>query len=1420
MTDIPLTAAQQGLWAAQLTIGDTPIAVAQCIKISGPLDSAAMIESMRLAYRELGVSSGPVVATPDGPRILSNRDDFAVEHVDLQDHPNPVAAAEEWMAAACVQKMQLDSDDLLVTALLHVAENQWFLFTRAHHILLDGYGGLTIMRRGAAHYRAATGGQGNAAILPLPTVLTDADQFYRESPRYLRDRDYWREQLRDMPEPVALGALRAPPSAHPIRVSGTTDRTLAAAIRHCSGALSTHSSVTLVAAIGAFVARLADRDQVVVSLPVPARASAAAKSVAGTASNLVPLMISAPAGISLRDFVQSVGASISGALRHQSYRHEDMLRDSRAPLTSLHQFGPVVNLFPVPPRIDLGPVSAEYEVLSTGPVLDLNLNVYPATSGDEQRIDLEANPQSFSAATVSDLHTQLMSFLVHFTQLTGDDRIEHIPLDVAPFDDLNAPPDSPPPTTMAALFAQAPANDTPAVVDGPERLTYRQLRTRAARLAASLRAAGAGPETTIATLLPRSADSVVAAWAIALTGGCHVPIDPRYPAARIAAIVDAARCRVGVAHTPPPRTTAVRWISPDGARPPGTLPANDPTPLIHPDHPAYQIYTSGSTGTPKGVVVTGRGLSALAAEIRGSYALEPASVMAHFASPSFDTSIVEMLAAAISGATLAIVPAAVTGGSELAAMLENHCVSHLLITPSALATLPPEGLPDLRSVLAGGEACPPVLAHRWIASGRRFRCAYGPTETTCSVTITDSLTHDDVRPLVPIGTRMPGVQTVVLDHRLRPQPVGAVGELFIAGPSLARGYQRAAATAHRFVANPWGAAGSRMYRTGDLVCRRPDGSLDFRGRTDDQLKLRGFRVEPGEIDTVLRSLPGVENALTIAQQRGDVLSLASYVTGRDLRPSRLRSDLAGTLPSFLMPSTITVLSEFPITATGKIDRARLPKPDTESVTAYRAPATPIEKHCKQIFSEITGAQGIGVDHDFFAIGGDSLSATTLVARINAVAASSLTVRDVIEARTPGGLAALIAAAELPPITYAAPHPTPVSPAQRNVDLNDYGPANVIPFSVRVPEIDLDALDAALADVTSVHQLLRATLIDGLIRPNTAAPVRLEPFSGGVREFAHAGFDLTRDPPVRIGYQRYPDHVLFAVALHHACIDGRSIAILAAELAAAYAARVGGRDPRLPTREIDYLDYARWISEWLGDPDDPGSRYAAQIDYWRHELSDMPDVFPALAARPRPWDRCGRRLTYSIDPQRWNGLESVAQRSGTTVFAAARGSIARHLCAVTGASDIVIGTPVAGRRRSECDQMVGMFVNTLPLRYRIGSADSLDSVVAGHIDTERRAHRHSDVAYADIAMALGPANPDVHPLFQIVVSIDDAQALPPASGGIATIAPLPAPLAKCDLHFSIRQPHDGEPAMVEVLYPTAMFNAADVDRLVDGWERSV
>lgn len=1425
---LPLTAAQRALWVAQLTIGEVPLTVAQSVRISGRLDAAAMIDAMRRAWREAGLGGGRVVAGPDGPALAASGPELAVESHDLRTRREPRAAAERWMAQECARPIRLDDDLPASAALLRVGDGEWFLFNRAHHLLLDGYGALAVMRRAAALYRAATHGDnddenedpGDDPVAPPAAALLDADREYREAARFGRDRDYWQERLRDLPEPVALGEARALPSADPLRDGGDLTPGLESALERCRSALAAHASVLLIAGIGAFIARLADRDRVVVSLPVPARASAVTRAAAGSASNLVPLVISATPGISLRDFVAEVSAAISGALRHQRYRHEDMLRDSGSAVRSLHQFGPVINLFPVLPEVDLGGLAVQYRVLSTGPVLDLNINVYPTDRADRRRIDLEANPAAFSAAAVAALHRQLLGFLERFAQLSPEEPIDRLALG-RPEPGTHAPP----PTTLAALLAEAPADATLAVLDGDLQLTYRGLQSRAEQLAERLRRRGAHPETRVATLLPRSADAVVAAWAIALTGACYVPVDPRFPDARIAAILTAADCRLVVARRAPP--VEVAWMPPDGSDAP------DPGPpcaeaRARPSNAAYLIFTSGSTGAPKGVVVTGSGLAGLAATIRDGYALTSDSVLAHVASPSFDTAIVEILAAALGGATLVVVPAEVVGGAELATLLAAARVTHLLITPTALATVPTEAVPALRSVLAGGEVCPPATAERWISSGRRFRCAYGPTETTCCVTVTGALGTGDCRPRVPIGTPLPGVRALVLDHRLRPQPPGAIGELYVGGPALARGYLSPVATAQRFVADPSGPAGARLYRTGDLVARRADGTYDFRGRTDDQLKLRGIRVEPAEVDTALCALPGVSSALTVGVRRdGSVVALASYVTGDDPQPARLRAALSGVLPSYLVPSTITVVDQFARTTTGKVDQTRLPPPAVVSGADYRLAADPVEHDCVDAFAAVTGVRRVGADDDFFALGGDSLSALDLVAAINAATGASTTVRDVIEARTPAGLAAVIRAADLSPIRHASTGPLALAPAQRNVDFADRGPAHVIPFTVQVPAVDLDALRAALGDLAAAHSILCATVDDGRLRPGSAPPIRLDEFSGDARTLVHAGFDLRTEAPVRVGWQRRGDEVLLAVALHHGAVDGQSLGLLAADLTAAYAARcAGSAGPAVTPPRIDYFDYTRWITGWLGDPHDAGSRFAAQLDYWRDELADLPEAFatPADRTRPTPWDCAGARRSYAIPPQRWAALHACARACQTTVFAAARGSIARYLCVTAEVPDVVVGVPVSGRRRSELDAVVGMFVNTVPLRYRIGAQDSLEQVVAGHVDTERRAHRHSDIAYLDVAAALGQRRTGIHPLFQVVVSHDDPRILGgstliPGLGRV-TLTPLPPPIAKCDLHFSIRPPHDGRPAGVEVLYPTAMFDAPGVDRLVHDWLQSI
>jgi amino acid adenylation domain-containing protein len=528
-------------------------------------------------------------------------------------------------------------------------------------------------------------------------------------------------------------------------------------------------------------------------------------------------------------------------------------------------------------------------------------------------------------------------------------------------------------------------------------------------------------------VLRRSVEIVLAQLAVAKAGAAFLPVDPDYPAERIGfMLADAAPVLVvtnrQLAAGLPEQSRPVTVVLDE----PGTvaavdrLPASAPTDAdrrspLSPDHPAYVIYTSGSTGTPKGVVVTHRGLASFSAGEAERYAVEPGDRVLQFSSPSFDASVLELCMALPVGAALVVPPPGPLLGEHLAAVLAEQKVTHALIPPVALATVPEEaagyGLPDFRTVVVGGDACSAELVQRW-APGRRMINSYGPTEATVVSTWTEPLVAGRGTP--SIGRPIPNMRTYVLDGWLRPVPVGTAGELYVAGIGLARGYlSRPGLTAQRFLADPFGPPGERMYRTGDLVRWTADGELEFFGRVDDQVKIRGLRIELGEIEATLLRHPDVADVAVIAREHNGHKQLVAYpvpAPGCTVDPARLRAHLAATLPDYMVPAAIVPLDRLPLSPNGKLDRRVLPAAEiTATVTGTddTEPRTETEQVIADIWAEVLELPAVGVEDDFFAVGGDSVRSLLIASRVGAAFDITLTPRDVLVAHTVALLADLV-----------------------------------------------------------------------------------------------------------------------------------------------------------------------------------------------------------------------------------------------------------------------------------------------------------------------------------------------------------------------------------------------------------------------------
>ncbi|MFD4180809.1 amino acid adenylation domain-containing protein, partial [Rhodococcus sp. NPDC058514] len=956
------------------------------------------------------------------------------------------------------------------------------------------------------------------------------------------------------------------------------------------------------------------------------------------------------------------------------------------------------------------------------------------------------------------------------------------------------------------LLATAAGLDPAAVAvsEGGRTVTYRELDRRSNQLARLLIEHGAQPETFVALALPRSIESVLAVWAVAKTGAAFVPVDPTYPADRIAHMLADSGAALGVTTGPhrPGLPDSAAWIELGAADVEDRIRSHSPADLTDADrrrpllldHPAYLIYTSGSTGLPKGVVLTHRGLADLATQQRDALSVTPSARVAHFASPSFDAALFELLAALSAGGRVVIVPPTVFGGAELTQLLAQEGVSHAVLTPTTLATMDPRGLDSLRCLAIAGEACAPELVARW-APGRRVVNAYGPTEVTIMSALSAPMTQGDP---VTIGGPTRGISALVLDERLHPVPRGIKGELYLAGPALGRGYhRRPALTAARFVADPYGSPGARLYRTGDLVRWRSGASastgdaagptLEYLGRSDFQVKIRGFRIELGEIDAALTGHPSVRFAATVGRPGpSGEQALVSYVLpaeGTRVDVADLNRHLGAILPRHMLPATIVPLGRIPLTPGGKLDRRRLPAPQFDSRADGRRPSTHTEQTIATVLATVLGFDSIGVDDNYFDLGGNSLTATRVVARLNAALDVGIGVNELFESPTVAELAALIerggARGDARPALRPSPRAAliPLSPAQQRMwFINQYdttSPAYNIPLVVRLRgHLDVPAVAAAVTDVVERHESLR-TMFPGsndgphqVVLSTAEAVPDLNPVSvdgepdldAHLAQICSARFDVSTAVPLRGALFRLgeTDHVL-ALVVHHIAADGASAAPLAADVSAAYAARSAGLAPSWAPLDVQYVDYTLWQRELLGSESDPDSVASRQLDYWTETLSGLPELLALPTDHPRP-DRQSLRgavVEFRITPELHVALRALSRLHTSTLFMTVHAALAVLLTRLSGSGDISIGTPVAGRGEPALDRLVGMFVNTLVLRTRLDAATSFAEALRATRDADLAAFGHADIPFERLVEVIDPRRSTAHtPLFQVLLEFQN------------------------------------------------------------------
>ncbi len=1390
-----LTGPQGGIWYAQRLAPASPVLnLSFHLVLRGPVD----LTTLRAAI-------GRAVAEDDTTRLRffevdgEPRQEFAAPEsgdpppvVDLSDVDDPGAAALAWMAADQRTVMDPLAGPLHHDVILRVADDHHIWYRRVHHLVHDAQSEFLLWQRAAAIHDELTGGPASAPAGSFATLLAERDS-YADSPDRERDRDYWRRHLAGVPRPAPVPGAGRPKAD---RVDYTTalldesefDRLCVAA--EAMGVSWRHLLIT--AAVLHRHLRTGATD-VLIGLPMNGRTTDAGRAAPGMTATVLPLRVTVDPARGADELAGRVAETIRAARRHQRFDTAELTHDLGWPADGTQGFGPVVNLLVAAGPLAFGAASAVGDQLHTsGATEDVALTLTRFAPGAGLRVDFSIDEarRARPGRDGVDLDGELRAFLRLLAALAAAPSAR-----VGALDDAGAERDrvvaaandtevEVAELSLAELFAAAVTSgpDAIAVVSGAARLTYRELDVRSTRLARHLVAHGVEPGMLVGILLARGVDFAVAVLAAVKAGAGYTLLDPEFPDERLAAVLADGRVRLVVTDAAHAERVSGAHMVDVGAE---EIAGRSAEPLdlrVSPAEVACVMFTSGSTGRPKGVMASHR---ALVGTLLGqSYADFGAGEVFLQCSPvSWDAFSLEFWGALGFGGTVVLQPGQRPEPAVITKLVAEHGVTMLQLSSSLFNFLVdehPDAFAGVRLAFTGGEAASAAHVARVLTAnpGLRVVNGYGPAESM-GFTTTHPVASDVDGP-VPVGRPVVNKRAYVLDERLRPAPLGAIGEVYLGGVGLAQGYAgRPDLTVARFVADPFGAPGERMYRTGDLARWTAEGVLEFAGRVDDQVKIRGFRVEPDEVAAVLARHETVGQAAVVAVERDDAPArLVGYLVpraGHTIDGTALRTWLRTQVPDHLVPAALVPLDRLPVTANGKLDRAALPSP-TLPETNGRGPRDAREEILCGLFADVLGGPAIGVDDRFFDHGGHSLLAARLVNRIGATFGVTLGLRDVFTAPTVAELAAVLALAEaaaLPgparPMLTSGPLPDrlPLAPTQRGLWLLDRvsgtGTAYNVPLATRIDgPLDAAALAAAVHDVVGRHEILRTVfpVVDDepcqRVLPLDTLPPLVHRVTGDPDEIqrtaARHRFDLAAEPPLRVTLAELgQDRHLLVLVLHHIATDGMSLRPLFTDLATAYAARCAGTAPDWAPLPVRYADYAVW-QHALRDTHDHA------IDYWRQTLADLPEELSLPRDRPRPavGGHRGGRVPVVFGADRHQRVTSLARATGCTPFMVVQAALATALTALGAGADVPIGTAVGGRADERLEQLVGMFVNTLVLRTNTAGDPTFRELLARVRAADLDAYAHQDVPFDRVLDAVNPVRSLArHPLFQVCLTLNES-----------------------------------------------------------------
>ena len=1482
---IPLSYAQQRLWFLEQLNPDTAAYnIPFVFRLLGPLDLSALQQALNALVARHEIFRTTFSSYDGNPQqIIADHLSISIPAIDISAWPQAQRETEALrLASEEVQRpFDLAQGPLQRTLVVQLSANDHLLIITWHHIIIDGWSLGVFTRELRVLYEAFS--HSRTPTLPaLPLQYADFAMWQRQwvqGEAIAKQVAYWKRQLAGVPPLLQL------PTDHPrpaqqtyrgARLAFPISPSLTAALQRLSQQENVTLYITLLAAFQVLLSRYTGQEDIVVGSPIAGRVRPELEGLIGFFLNTLVLRTNLSHNPTFRALLHRARDIALDAYAHQDVPFEQLVEELHVPRAL--GYAPLVQvLFALQnvPRfaLELPGVTSERVAVRPGTTkFDLSLLVWE--EGDGLRGEVEYSTDLFEEPTITRLTGHYLTLL---KSIVADPNQPIVSLPLLTSDDRHQLLVSWNGTTQAydntrcihQLFEQQ-VEQTPntiAVVYDGQQLTYRELNARANQLAHYLRKRDVGPDVLVGLCVERSLEMVVAILGILKAGGAYVPLDPTYPRERLAFMLEDTQALMlltqqALVKSIPNYGGKILCLDSDWE---GISRESQEELLVQttPDSLAYIIYTSGSTGQPKGVQVTHDNVVHLLQATEELFHFNATDVWTLFHSFAFDLSVWELWGALCYGGRLVVVPYWVSRSPEaFCELLHTERVTVLNQTPSAFrqlmpaifASAPPEEL-SLRYVIFGGEALELPGLKPWMEQygdqHPRLVNMYGITETTVHVTYR-LITWTDMRTEVGsvIGRPIPNLRVYVLDRYRQPVPLGVIGEMYVGGAGVARGYlRRPELTTERFIRNPFSAdANARLYKSGDLARLRPNGELEYLGRSDQQVKIRGYRIELGEVETVLRQHPAIQDVVVaLREDTPEDKRLVAYLVrlqSQTYTVSELRNFVQSKLPKYMVPSAFVFLDKLPLTPNGKVDRQALPAPDQsrpELAEGFVAPRTPLEEIITAVWCEVLGVERVGIHNNFFELGGHSLKATQVVARVRAILHIAFPLGTLFESPTVAGLAERIEAHRhksqgvtsqpLQPVTRT--RPLPLSFAQQRLwFLDQLEPGSVaynIPAALRIRgPLDLVALERSVNEIVRRQESLRTTFALGEGEPiqmislslavavvvedvqEQSAVEQKERVQALMRDEARRGFNLARGPLLRVKVVQLgeEDHLLL-LTIHHIVSDAWSMGILFRELSVLYRAFTTQQPSPLPELPIQYADYVVWQREWLH-----GEHLGAQLAYWKRQLGGVSTVeLPIDRPRPAVQTYSGGEHSVVIAPEVYQQLKNLSRQEGVTLFMTLLAAFHIFLRRYSGQEDVPVGTPIAGRAQPETEGLIGFFANTLVMRPDLTGDPTVRECVARVRRVALEAYDHQDLPFERLVQELNPDRTlSRHPLFQIMFTFhhlaESTLVLPNAQISRITI---PAEIAKFDLSAIVTEATDS--LRIAFTYNSDLFYADTIARML-------